>query len=92
MRNHDTYTANLPFEPKFLFAANLAHASAPIYIVDDDGTFLPTQYRTADCGHSIRDALRCAIVACGEEFYVDPSDPRPSEEQLEELVMRSRIH
>lgn len=92
MPNVEIYTADLPFERNFCFAADLSRASEGIYLVDEDGELLPTQYQTADARHSIREALRCALKACGSEFYVDPSDARSEEEQLEALVMNTRIH
>ncbi len=80
------YTASLSFEPNFRFAANLAEASATIYLVDEDGELSPTQYQTADARHSVTEALRLALSACGEDYYVDPSDDRDADEQLAEIV------
>lgn len=79
------YTAKLPFG-KFSFAADLAQASAPIYLVGDDGELSSTQYQTADARHRERNALRLALQACGSEYYADPSADSSAEEQLDEIV------
>jgi hypothetical protein len=84
------YTANLSFG-KFRFAADLTQASAPIYLVDDDGELSSTQYQTADARHRERNALRLALQACGSEYYANPDSEESDEEQLDEIVETADI-
>lgn len=56
--------------------ANLAEASAPILIIDedDDGdeATTPTGYQTADARHRVADMARLAVRSMGRDWYADP--------------------
>lgn len=91
------YTTVLPWGERFRFLADLVEAGAMIRLMteDDDAEdgyrYSSTPYQTADARHRERDALRLALLAAGREFYVDPSDARPADMQLDAIVRSARI-
>lgn len=73
------YTVRLTFDT-LTVRANLAEASAPIKIVDEDGIATSTGYQTADARHDARIMARLAVLSCGRDYYLDPTGDVPADD------------
>lgn len=49
-----------------------------------------TPYQTADARHDLEGAIRLVLEYC-PNWYVDPSDPRSEEDQLDDLMGHMKV-
>lgn len=89
-----TYKIDCGFS-SFLLRANFAEASSGITVdfggdFDEDDTWSTTPFQVADAGHDVEKAVRL-VLEQDSEWYVDPSDDRDEEAQLEALMERVTI-
>ena len=75
-----TYTVKLTFGDTLTFEANLAEASAPIRIIEEEGGSQLTPYQTADAQHDPMEAAVLLIKNLGPHYWLNPEDDKPENE------------
>jgi hypothetical protein len=84
------YSARMPWGETLTISADLEQASANIAIAgppegdDDEPSWSPTPYQTADARHRATDAMILAVRYSGTEWYTDPSKG-DADDQLAEI-------
>lgn len=81
------YDVNCGFD-SFRLSVDLEEASAPILVnfdPDEEGSMSQTPYQTADARHSLIAAIRL-VLEDSQDWCVDPSDPRSTEDQIDSLM------
>lgn len=83
-----TYSYRMPWGETLRISADLAQASAPIYLPSEeegeDGMQLP--YQTADARHLESEMLRLVVDYLGADFYASPDSEDDHETQMERAI------